>query len=336
MENFIKQLIDNNIEKSLIDKLTTLLSNTNGKFYIIYPKENKFSFPYLLYIPNKLESNTLILHGNNLAQEEGNIMNIYSAVFETTASAGYDLLNLNQPIIVPVTSNYIHPANNNMHEFFPMQASRNVLFCSNPNNTYYKLFEQINNMIDDCRNFIFEKINTTIAQKIICHGFSSSAKFVLRYATCYPERVSLLIAGGFGNQAFVPLEKIAIENKKIELIYPIGIKDINHITGKPFDCDNFKEMKQFYFIGAEENEDNDTAFNFRHTDEDIKNIYEKVFGNIYQSRFDKLVKIYKDLGYNNVEFVRYPNYGHSSTPGIKHTTELILKYRNLKIGGITL
>lgn len=51
MENFVKQLIDNNIEKNLIDKLTTLLSNTNGKFYIINPKENKFRFPYLLYIP---------------------------------------------------------------------------------------------------------------------------------------------------------------------------------------------------------------------------------------------------------------------------------------------
>ena len=80
-------------------------------------------------------------------------------------------------------------------------------------------------------------------------------------------------------------------------------------------------MKQFYFIGAEENENNDTAFNFRHTDEDIKDIYEKVFGNVYQNRFDKLAQIYKDLGYDNVEFVRYPNYGHSGTPGIQHTTE---------------
>ena len=61
MENFVKQLIANNIEKTVIDKLTTLLSKTKGKFYIVKPKGKKFSFPYLLYIPNKLESNTLIL-----------------------------------------------------------------------------------------------------------------------------------------------------------------------------------------------------------------------------------------------------------------------------------
>ena len=44
----------------------------------------------------------------------------------------------------------------------------------------------------------------------------------------------------------------------------------------------------------------------------------------------KIVNVYyKDLGYDNVEFVRYPNYGHSGTPGIQHTTELILKYRSI-------
>ena len=89
MKNFIKQLIDNNINQDLIKKLSTLLSNVNGNFYIINSKNNLFKFPYLLYIPNKFESNTLILHGNNLAQEENNIMNIYSAIFETTSDFNF-------------------------------------------------------------------------------------------------------------------------------------------------------------------------------------------------------------------------------------------------------
>lgn len=327
MKNFITQLKNNNIENVLITKLITLLSNTKGNFYIIKPKKELFKFPYLLYIPNKFESTTLILHGNNLAKEEGNIMNIYSAIFETTSEAGYDLLSLNQPILIPITSNYIHPADNNMHEFFPMQASRNVLFQNNSSNTYYKLFDQINNMVNDCKKFIEKNTGVKIDTKIICHGFSSSAKFVLRYATCYPNNVSLLIAGGFGNQAFIPLESLQINNENINLIYPIGIKDIDFITNKKFDIKNFKEMKQFYFIGAQEDSNNDTAFNFRHTDTNIQSIYKKIFGTDYQERFDKLVQIYKDLDYKNVEFIRYPNYGHSGTPGIKHTTELILKYR---------
>ena len=330
MESFIDRLKQNNIDKKLIMELENLLLNTNGTFHIVEPQDNLFRFPYLLYIPNTLHSTTLILHGNNLALEEGNIMNIYSAIFETTSKAGYDLLSLNQPILVPITSNYIHPSDNDMHEFFPMQASRNVLFTNNESNTYYKLFDQINNMIDHSRNFILENNQITIADKIICHGFSSSAKFVLRYATCFPSRVSLLIAGGFGNQAFVPLEEIIIENNKIDLIYPVGIKDIDYISGRKFDEKSFRTMKQFYFIGSEENSENDTAFNFRHTDEDIQKIYFKVFGDNYQERFDKLSQIYKDLNYSNVEFIKYDNYGHKAIPAREYTTNLILKYRKSK------
>lgn len=327
MEDFINELKIKKIDDSKIAKLQELISDVNGKFYIIEPKDNLFRFSYLLYIPNKFDSNTLILHGNNLAQEEGNIMNIYSAIFETTSEAGYNLIELNQPILVPVTSNYIHPANNNMHEFFPMQASRNVLFSKDVSNTYYKLFDQINNMIKDAQNYIYDKSKIEIDKKIICHGFSSSAKFVLRYATCYPSNVSLLIAGGFGNQAFIPLENYKVGDSFIDLIYPIGVKDIDSITGKPFNREEFKNMKQFYFIGEKEDSENDTAFNFRHTDESIQNIYKEIFGESYQNRLEKLIKIYKELKYENVEFIRYPNYGHSATPGIEHTTELILKYR---------
>lgn len=328
MDEFINELEEKNIDSKKIKLLKNLIESTFGKFYIIQPKKNNFKFPYLLYIPNKFNSNTLIMHGNNSALEEGNILNIYSAIFETTSEAGYDLLSLNQPILVPITSNYIHPANNNMHEFFPMQASRNVLFCENPLNTYYNLFTQINNMINDAKNLIHSKLNIHIDSKIICHGFSSSSKFVLRYATCYPSKISLLIAGGFGNQAILPLDTININNNTINLIYPVGIKDIKYITGNDFDKDNFYKLRQFYFIGELENSSNDTAFNFRHTDLEIQEIYKKVFGSDYQSRFDKLKKIYKKLNCTNTEFIRYQHYGHSATPGIEHTTELIKKYRN--------
>lgn len=330
MEQFIKRLEIQHIDKEKINHLKNLIKSVCGSFYIIEPKKNYFKFPYLLYIPNQFDSTTLIMHGNNLALEEGNILNIYSAIFETTSEAGYDLLSLNQPILVPITSNYIHPANNNMHEFFPLQASRNVLFCKDSTNTYYKLFEQINNMIEDAQNIIKSKYNVHIDDKIICHGFSSSSKFVLRYATCYPSKVSLLIAGGFGNQAILPLENITINNTCIDLIYPVGIKDIKYITGKDFDKSSFYNLKQFYFIGELEDSSNDTAFNFRHTDPDIQEIYKNVFGFDYQSRFDQLKTIFKELNYTNVEFIRYANFGHSATPGISHSTELIKNYRKIE------
>lgn len=326
MKNYIQLLKSKEIEKDKVEKLENLIAKTDGIFKIIDPVKNLFKFPYVLYIPNNIENNTLILHGNNLAHEEGNILNIYSAIFETTIEAGYDLLSLNQPILVPVTSNYIHPANNNMHEFFPMQASRNVVFCKDEKNTYYKLFSQINNMIDHSRSLISKEAKSILEEKIICHGFSSSAKFVLRYSTCYPERVKLLIAGGFGNQNIIPLSELYVNNKKIDLIYPIGIKDVKEITGKEFDYKAYKEMFQFYFIGENEDSTNDTAFNFRHTDLEIQNIYKELFGTNYQERYNQILKIFKDLDYSNIEFKRYKDYGHSATPAIDYTTFLINKF----------
>lgn len=316
-----------NIDTNVLKKLEDLIDSTNGTFKIIKPKEKLFKFPFVLYIPNVIQKNTLILHGNNLAKQEGDILNIYSAVFETTIEAGYDLLNLDQPILVPVTSNYIHPLNNNMKEFFPLQASRNVVFCEDENNIYYKLFDQINNMIDYAKEYILKETSVKLKEKIICHGFSSSAKFVLRYATCFPSKVSLLIAGGFGVQNILPLEKIKIKTGEyIDLPYPIGIYDIQKITGSEFDYENFKNMYQLYFIGENETDKNDTAFNFRNTDLDIQKIYEKVFGKGFQLRYEKMGEIIKELGYNNIEFKKYENEGHSATPAIDYTTYLINKY----------
>ncbi len=313
MLNFFK----NKIENKYYLELKEYIENVNGKFILVNPKENKFKFPYVLYIPNKIDSTTLILHGNNLACEEGNILNIFSAIMETSIKAGYPLTDLNEIILVPVTSNYIHPANNNMHEFFPMQATRNVVFCENVDNTYYKIFDQITNMLEDAKKLLKEKYNIYLEDKIICHGFSSSAKFVLRYAAFNPKKVSLVIAGGFGAQAIVPLKELKGE----KLLYPIGVYDID------FDLENFKKIRQFFYMGELENENNDTAMNFRHTDEEIKNIYVKVFGENIWDRFYELEKIYKELGYSNVTFKKYKNYGHSATPGEKETTNLIKKYR---------
>lgn len=325
MKDYLTSL--KNIDINTLNKLENLIDNSKGSFKIIKPKDKLFKFPFILYIPNTIKKNTLILHGNNLAKEEGNILNIYSAVFETTIEAGYDLLNLDQPILVPVTSNYIHPLNNNMQEWFPLQASRNVVLCKDENNIYYKLFDQINNMIDYAKDYILRKTSVKLKEKIICHGFSSSAKFVLRYATCYPSNVSLLIAGGFGVQNILPLEKIKIKTGKyINLPIIIGIYDIPIIIGKEFDYENFKNMYQLYFIGGNETDKNDTAFNFRNTDLDIQEIYEKVFGKSLQVRFEKMEKIIKDLGYNNIEFKKYENEGHSATPAIEYTTYLINKY----------
>lgn len=315
----ILDFLENNLDKEHLDILTKQINKVSGEYYFVPAIQGKFNFPYVLYIPNKIDSTTLIMHGNNLANEDPNdLYNVYSAVMETSIHAGYELTDLNQVIFIPVTSNYIHPANNNMREFFPMQATRNVVFCTDTNNIYYNIFGQINNMLLHLTNIIENLSSITLDNKIICHGFSSSAKFVLRYATFNAEKVSLVIAGGFGAQSIIPLKEYNGE----KLIYPIGVYDVPSFNEKAF-----ANMRQYYFMGEKEDNSNDTAQNFRHTDPEITKLYIKLFGNNIWDRFNKLKDIYRELGLNNITLEKFIGYGHSATPGEEITTKLIKEYR---------
>ncbi|MEG2276011.1 MAG: hypothetical protein RSB51_06010 [Clostridia bacterium] len=312
-------LLKDKIDNADYMKLKKYIDKQKGEFIFIDKKDNLFNFPFVLYIPSIIESNTIIMHGNNMATNEGNIYNIYAAILETSEEVGgFNLTALNQIIYIPVTSNYIHPANNNMHEFFPMQATRNVVFCKDKNNTYYNIFDQVNRQLTYIREYIFENYGVKLNDRIICHGFSSSAKFVLRYATLNAKKVVLLIAGGFGSQAIIPLKVY----NDIKLIYPVGVYDV------VFDLPSFKSMKQVYFMGENESSSNDTAMNFRHTDENVKNIYVELFGSDIWERFYKIKDIYSKLDIKNAEFIKYEHYGHTyNDEARKYTKELILKFR---------
>jgi hypothetical protein len=331
MQEYLKSIKSN---KEIYDKIINFIEGCNGQFFLIKPcKEKGFRFGYVLYIPTNFAGRTMILHGNNCSYEEENVLNWASAVMETSGYSGYDLTDLDLPILVPVVSNYINPKKNNEKEFFPLQASRNVLFCEDKENIYYKMFDQLNNIIGDAKKLVFEKTNIKLEDKVIAHGFSSSAKFVLRYSTCFPRNVKLLIAGGFGVQNIIPLKTLNIQGENINLLFPIGVYDIKTIVGMDFDEDNFRKLPQFYFMGELETENNDTAFSSIHCDKNIQDIYAKIFGynmlpNIKgeENRWDTMLKIFKDLNYPNIEFKLYPNVGHNAIVAKDDISRLIKKY----------
>jgi len=286
-------------------------------------------FPFVIFIPNNITKKHIILHGNNCAKEEGNPINVITGIEELTDIAGYNLINENAVLLVPITSNYLK---NNSKEFFPMQASRNVVFSKK--GIYTDLFKQINSMIRYTRNFLKEKYNFILMKKIIAHGFSSSSKFVLRYASLYPENVNLLIAGGYAAQNILPLKSITINNEKINLPYPIGIYNINKIRKqKRFDYkkyfQDFLNMKQFYYMGELEDKKSETAFSKIHTDMDLQEIYLKVFGDKMlpiqgtPNRFEEIKKIISDLNLTNIEFKLYKNVSHTPIPAKRKIKQLL-------------
>jgi hypothetical protein len=71
-EDYLKN-IENNNETYI--ELKKFINECNGEFILMEADQKKgYKFGYVLYMPHNIKGKTLILHGNNCAYEEGNIL----------------------------------------------------------------------------------------------------------------------------------------------------------------------------------------------------------------------------------------------------------------------
>ena len=82
-------------------------------------------------------------------------------------------------------------------------------------------------------------------------GFSASGSFVNRFVFLHPERVLAAAYGSPGGWAIAPLSSY----KGTRLRYPIGVADLDQLTGRPFDLAAVAKVPQFLFMGADDNND---------------------------------------------------------------------------------
>lgn len=134
---------------------------------------------------------------------------------------------------------------------------------------------------------------------VIIDGFSASANFANRFALLYPEVVKLAIAGACSGTGILPLKYI----EKEELLYPIGCGNIDTITDDKIE--QFENIKQFYYMGMLDSEDNDpfgekedgTLINeFSITKKEANQLYKYIGKRILPDRWLNFQKIYSSLG----------------------------------------
>ena len=91
--------------------------------------------------------------------------------------------------------------------------------------------------------------------KVLMMGMSSPGMFTHRFAILHPE---LLQAIWEGSEAPAPLP--ASELNGVPLNYPLGVKNLESLTGKPFDLETYKNIPQFISVGENDvNPNNDTT-----------------------------------------------------------------------------
>lgn len=310
-----------NFENCKIDRIDYKDTNEFG-YNIIVPanKDKGFNFPYILFIPDKISSNTnLIVEGANTGKSNDNIENAIQDVINESMDRKITKWNFktNYPILTPAFPRF------NEYEDGPIYTHMLSKQALNYNKYGLERIDiQLVNMINDAKSRLM--VNDIIVDdKVILDGFSASAKFVNRFALLHPEIVKLIIAGAVSGMLILPIKEIDGE----KLIYPVGCGDIEEITNEKIS--EFKNIKHFYYMGELDdndpfgyNEDGSIKYPQILSQKEANQIYKYVGKKMIPDRWKKIQKIYNDLNIN-VIFRTYEGYGHNPLPAKDKVVELL-------------
>jgi hypothetical protein len=208
-----------------------------------------FNYDYLIFIPKGVQSHTfLLVEPNNTGYANDNMdVHLDRAIFLAAGSSvGRDVSQkLKIPFLVPV---FPRPANE--QNTYTHALDRDALLSNSKE--FKRLDLQLLAMIKDCRHEL-SLLGINVDEKVLLNGFSASGTFVNRIAMIHPQSVMAVAAGGINSILIIPQKKV--DGKALN--YPLGINDLDEITGKKTGIDLFKEIPQFYYMG--ENDSNDAA-----------------------------------------------------------------------------
>ena len=153
-----------------------------------------------------------------------------------------------------------------------------------------------------------------VADQIHLNGFSAAGDFATRFAFLYPHLVRALSAGG-GGFAPLPTESMTVSSgDTVELPYPLGTADYEHVTGRTFDRAEWNSIAQLFYLGEDDEpryDEDPTAY--QHPSSRYPNRATAVFGHErVTSMFATLQDVYSSTG-ANASFTLYEDTGHEVT-----------------------
>lgn len=185
-------------------------------------------------------------------------------------------------------------------------------------------------MVDDARGRLAEAGIAT-HERFLMNGFSASANFANRFSALHPTKVLSVSAGGFNGMAILPKESTEVPLEGIDrqtLNFPVGIADIEAITGEPFDLEAFRSVKQFLYLGAEDTND-PLLYPDAWTGVDDRMSALFAYGeDIHEERYPASKQAYAEEEIQAV-FKRYPATGHEPMPAFDD----IIAFHELAIAG---
>jgi hypothetical protein len=204
---------------------------------------------------------------------------------------------LEVPLLVPVFPR-------ETDKYYTHQLSRDVILIKDGDLKRIDL--QLIAMIEDARELLNSK-GLSIKEKNLLNGYSACGQFSNRFAILHPHLVRAVASGGLVGVPTIP----ASEWEGKYLHYPVGIADLEEITGIQFEIEQYREVAQYIYLGSLDDHDEVDMWADNYLGGDGQIIWD-ITSRDYLERFFISQQIYKELGIP-AQFVTYDGVGHVIT-----------------------
>lgn len=129
-----------------------------------------------------------------------------------------------------------------------------------------------------------------VRPKFLMAGFSASAMFCNRFALLHPEHVLGAAVGSPGGWPIAPQANY----KDKRLRYPVGVGDMEDVSGRPFQLELFQQVPMFFFLGDQD--ENDSVPYSDGFDPQDRDLVMELFGKTPVQRWALAQNLYRQAG----------------------------------------
>lgn len=272
-----------------------------------------FHSPYILLMPKVTRHPVVLVVPNNTgyATTDPEVIRA-SATCELQRRSSL-AESLGCPLLIP-----LFPRPGKGEENLYLHAlSREALL--NATNEWKRVDLQLLAMIKDAQTRL-QAGGMTISEKVLLFGFSASGSFVSRFAMLHPEGVLAVACVSPGGWPIAPLAEFDGE----KLSYPVGIADLEQLSGSKVDWKAIKAVPWFFALGDRDTNDSVPSRD-SFSKEDEKIIFHQ-FGATLIPRWKMAEALYSSQRLE-ARFKLYPGVAHIVSPEMESDIALFFEER---------
>jgi dienelactone hydrolase len=262
--------------------------------------ESGFNFPYILVLPEERPTNPasfLVVETNNTGPKDHFTETIAATLEEATGRGLGPMLSrhMEQPFLMPV-----FPRTRTDGNLYTHALDRDSLLLRE--GPLKRIDRQLLAMVEDAGRRLSGQ-GMEIRSRFVMVGFSASGSFANRFAFLHPEKLLAVVAGGINAFPMLPAESSGEDR----LPFPVGVGDMEALTGRTFNRETWAKLPQMIFMGAQ-----DTNDAVRYDDAYSAAARALIFRELGEPMHDRWLKA--QAFYLEAEamttFITYPHLGH--------------------------